>query len=57
MAVRCFAKDYESDEISCLLLHPDHVKTDMGGPEGSYFILKLCLLSASQTDCQQLKRS
>ncbi|MFT5722772.1 MAG: NAD(P)-dependent dehydrogenase (short-subunit alcohol dehydrogenase family) [Motiliproteus sp.] len=35
MAVRCFAKDYEADEISCLLLHPGHVKTDMGGPEGS----------------------
>ncbi|BBB30476.1 SDR family oxidoreductase [Neptunomonas japonica] len=34
MAVRCFAKDQEAQGISCLLLHPGHVKTDMGGPEG-----------------------
>ncbi|SIS69151.1 SDR family oxidoreductase [Neptunomonas antarctica] len=34
MAVRCFAQDKKSQEISCLLLHPGHVKTDMGGPEG-----------------------
>ncbi|SFG53395.1 SDR family oxidoreductase [Neptunomonas qingdaonensis] len=34
MAVRCFAKDQEAMEISCLLLHPGHVRTDMGGPEG-----------------------
>jgi NAD(P)-dependent dehydrogenase (short-subunit alcohol dehydrogenase family) len=34
MAVRCFAKDQEAQEISCLLLHPGHVRTDMGGPEG-----------------------
>lgn len=34
MAVRCFAKDQEAKKISCLLLHPGHVRTDMGGPEG-----------------------
>ncbi|WP_293268603.1 SDR family oxidoreductase [Neptunomonas sp.] len=34
MAVRCFAKDQEAQDISCLLLHPGHVRTDMGGPEG-----------------------
>lgn len=35
MAVRCFAQEQEAKEISCLLLHPGHVKTDMGGPEGN----------------------
>ena len=35
MAVRCFAKDQQKQQISCLLLHPGHVRTDMGGPEGA----------------------
>lgn len=35
MAVRCFAQDHEKQKISCLLLHPGHVRTDMGGPEGN----------------------
>ncbi|MGB1237687.1 MAG: SDR family oxidoreductase [Pseudomonadales bacterium] len=35
MAVRCLAKELEPHHISCLLLHPGHVKTDMGGPEGA----------------------
>lgn len=35
MAVRCFAQDQQNRQISCLLLHPGHVRTDMGGPEGT----------------------
>ncbi|MEH6824254.1 MAG: SDR family oxidoreductase [Motiliproteus sp.] len=35
MAVRCFAQDQENLQISCLLLHPGHVRTDMGGLEGA----------------------
>ena len=34
MAVRCFAQDHKAQGINCLLLHPGHVRTDMGGPEG-----------------------
>ncbi|WP_290697198.1 SDR family oxidoreductase [Amphritea sp.] len=35
MAVRCFEQDHKAQGISCLLLHPGHVRTDMGGPEGA----------------------
>jgi len=35
MAVRCLAHDLKAQYISCLLLHPGHVKTDMGGEEGA----------------------
>ncbi|MFT5705999.1 MAG: NAD(P)-dependent dehydrogenase (short-subunit alcohol dehydrogenase family) [Oceanospirillaceae bacterium] len=35
MAVRCLAHELEAQKISCLLLHPGHVKTDMGGKEGA----------------------
>ncbi|MEH6650347.1 MAG: SDR family oxidoreductase [Motiliproteus sp.] len=35
MAVRCFAQEQENQQISCLLLHPGHVRTDMGGSEGA----------------------
>lgn len=34
MAVRCFTQEHKKDDISCLLLHPGHVRTDMGGLEG-----------------------
>ncbi|BBB24691.1 SDR family oxidoreductase [Amphritea japonica] len=35
MAVRCFEQDHKAQGISCLLLHPGHVRTDMGGLEGA----------------------
>ncbi|EPJ46175.1 MAG: hypothetical protein OFPI_34860 [Osedax symbiont Rs2] len=35
MAVRCLAHDYSAQKISCLLLHPGHVRTAMGGAEGA----------------------
>jgi NAD(P)-dependent dehydrogenase (short-subunit alcohol dehydrogenase family) len=35
MAVRGLAHELESLSVSCLLLHPGHVKTDMGGDEGA----------------------
>ncbi len=35
MAVRCLAKDYEATGICTLMLHPGHVRTEMGGAEGA----------------------
>jgi len=35
MAVRCLAHDYSEHKINCLLLHPGHVRTSMGGAEGA----------------------
>lgn len=35
MAVRCLANDLSKEKVSCLMLHPGHVKTDMGGEEGA----------------------
>ncbi len=35
MAVRCLANELATQKISCLMLHPGHVKTDMGGEEGA----------------------
>jgi len=35
MAVRCLSKDLSEQKISCLMQHPGHVRTDMGGKEGA----------------------
>lgn len=35
MAVRCLANELATQQISCLMLHPGHVITDMGGEEGA----------------------
>ena len=35
MVVRCFANDHQQQGVSCLLLHPGHVRTDMGGEQGA----------------------
>jgi len=34
MAVRCLSKELNDQQISCVMIHPGHVRTDMGGAEG-----------------------
>lgn len=34
MAVRCLSKELDDQQISCIMIHPGHVRTDMGGAEG-----------------------
>jgi NAD(P)-dependent dehydrogenase (short-subunit alcohol dehydrogenase family) len=51
MAVRCLAQDLAPTKTHCLLLHPGHVVTDMGGKEGKIDTKTSVAAMRSIVDC------
>lgn len=45
MMTVCAAEEFKKDEILFSLLHPDWVRTDMGGERVSQFLLTLLIKS------------